>query len=1267
MQVTWPTMASVNISEWGPEQVAEWLRGLDDAILPYVHFFLNNAVTGHHLLMLSAEDLPHLNVTKLGHQDLIVEAVDLLRHFHYSLDTENLQSLSLKLSCKARSLYNDLKQDGKQERVTTPILSTVANILVSVKCLVSWLDRNPFLGQKQYAAIKNLLLHLSIELATNAVRDRFAEKPIDVIKNCCLRVSDICDKIIQESQDPLIIQPASIDVATGLYIHSSYSGIHIIGEVKLQSPAQLCGRIDVGDEVVQVNYQNVVGWQLKKLVLIMKENPTEIVLTLKKRPHHSNMLSQIFARSFFHSKKSADTYVPRFEWQRELRVSPTTDFNQTPYSQPEDSPKDLLEVEEEEDQSSGFVQECSTSTTDESIANLFVPRQRATIQRRATVTGISPNALRAPINFGELWLQVQKDHILRSVSHDPGKLSLEMNATQNQLRNLEAKATHDGPNASIQKISLRPNTCLGTDPATEAKIKGNAELCQNLIAKKMDNTPIELNKPMSSSDKPTIILDKNKKDDEKLECRTLECDNNQGQETFNKAASLPRTLPSPKYETMSNPNLFTESTQSYQVIIAGGVPHIAPPSKEGSSPNESPVLRRKGRTWEFANRRVSCKDLGMGDCQGWLYKRKEIRGIFSGHSWIKRWCVLKNHNFYCFVEKDDLKAESLIYLPGFNVSPAAEIKTKKHSFKVYHTGTTFYYASDSQRDMSKWMNKMGLAAIAYDASKAVITSGFVRPEDSVGVENLYYSETEYDSEEGSFSLTADTKIEIEKSIASEDTAENRKPALSSNTLPKINWKSTFKGRSGSSSDSNTREKRSRTVDFHTWSYRSLGHRKLSAPDEASHLHPKSANISSISLQSVKVKSTSLESSANDVFAETLHNRYINSGSGSAKQLSKRVHVGKRGWVSFEKSIHKREPSSDKILRNAVLSPAFEMNLDSSPPPEDMIKSSVSEMLRLQQPKTSNILAKLGLSPRNEKKTQRRTKWFDGDATMDLGSSSTVSSEEIEFAAECKEQRNRLVSSSCQTDLYTLNNLQYLAKTLSSWSSNEISSIDETEFARAAALDSRKASVASVASSQTSSSWEFFASDKRGGRHFRTEMTVHIGRGADTSSDESTESTRSPRKKPTMGVSMIGKNRRSPGINSIDKNKNWFEGTLNRGSNISIATTSQATQTDTDDDLIQLFHTLHTAELTIDGTHVGIRRNNTMLTPHSDKRRSQLLLLLRSLQRTLKSKEQDLYAIEEVFSSEVTRRRLRQWIEQNPHLCQSFDHYSSSDYFLEGDL
>ena len=39
-------MAYVNVLEWKAEQVADWLRGLDDVVYPYAHFFLNNDVTG---------------------------------------------------------------------------------------------------------------------------------------------------------------------------------------------------------------------------------------------------------------------------------------------------------------------------------------------------------------------------------------------------------------------------------------------------------------------------------------------------------------------------------------------------------------------------------------------------------------------------------------------------------------------------------------------------------------------------------------------------------------------------------------------------------------------------------------------------------------------------------------------------------------------------------------------------------------------------------------------------------------------------------------------------------------------------------------------------------------------------------------------------------------------------------------------------------------------------------------------------------------------
>ena len=45
----------------------------------------------------------------------------------------------------------------------------------------------------------------------------------------------------------------------GLHIQSSYNGLHVIEGIKEQSPADLCGKIEEGDEVIQVNYQTVVS------------------------------------------------------------------------------------------------------------------------------------------------------------------------------------------------------------------------------------------------------------------------------------------------------------------------------------------------------------------------------------------------------------------------------------------------------------------------------------------------------------------------------------------------------------------------------------------------------------------------------------------------------------------------------------------------------------------------------------------------------------------------------------------------------------------------------------------------------------------------------------------------------------------------------------------------------------------------------------------------------------------------------------------------
>uniref|UniRef100_A0A3B5M0A7 PDZ domain-containing protein n=1 Tax=Xiphophorus couchianus TaxID=32473 RepID=A0A3B5M0A7_9TELE len=70
----------------------------------------------------------------------------------------------------------------------------------------------------------------------------------------------------------------------GMYIKSTYDGLHVITGTTEHSPADLSRKIHAGDEVIQVNQQTVVGWQLKNLVFKLREDPKGVVLLLKKRP-----------------------------------------------------------------------------------------------------------------------------------------------------------------------------------------------------------------------------------------------------------------------------------------------------------------------------------------------------------------------------------------------------------------------------------------------------------------------------------------------------------------------------------------------------------------------------------------------------------------------------------------------------------------------------------------------------------------------------------------------------------------------------------------------------------------------------------------------------------------------------------------------------------------------------------------------------------------------------------------------------------------------
>ncbi|EFN72679.1 Connector enhancer of kinase suppressor of ras 3 [Camponotus floridanus] len=454
-----------NMSEFYSSILYARIR-LDNSILPYVHSFMNHSVNGQQLLSLQPEDLEHLSVLKLGHQEIILEAVEYLRNFHYELDRENLQLLALRLSCQAHSLHNELSRQTDSKPVTTQTLSDVASVVMAVKPLVRWLDRPPFCGQLEYNDKKTELMKLSLEMATCAQRDRFAEKPIEEIRTTCDQLAKLADYIIQDTDDPMILQPASLDLATlkkksgddlGFYILPSFHGVHQIAEIKFGSAAHQCGKMEEGDEIVQVNYQTVVGWERKNLLELFRESPAEILLTLKRRPRHTKVYGQIYIKPYRLPSNKKTSYTTR--WQHNL-PSPRPELLTIPDftmplprhmpKNPSPEPASILDTVNMLDTMATDSSDSDSEVEPPLSIRLYSAKPRNLVQRRATITGASPTSKHG-IDIEQFWKELKQEH-----------------STTFQLRDKAASCAHGLDNV-LPVVNIRPQTCLGLESTKKRK------------------------------------------------------------------------------------------------------------------------------------------------------------------------------------------------------------------------------------------------------------------------------------------------------------------------------------------------------------------------------------------------------------------------------------------------------------------------------------------------------------------------------------------------------------------------------------------------------------------------------------------------------------------------------------------------------------------------------------------------------------------------------------------------------------------------------
>lgn len=323
------------------------------------------------------------------------------------------------------------------------------------------------------------MLRLGLEMATSAQRDRFVENPVDQIRMTAEKLAKLADYIIQDISDPMLLQPASLNLVTlkkreselGFNIVPSFHGVHRVSDIKYNSPAHNSGKIEDGDEIVQINYQTVVGWQYKTVILQLRESPPDVLLTLKKRPKHTKIYGQIYMQPYrLPSKKRA----PPGRWG-DNQPSPRANFLAV---QDFTLPLKMNEKQTASDTDSS----CSdilTPTDPKSVdkeIRLYLPKPRAVLQRRNTICGDELSYLKTSGNI-PLWHERK--------SRQNGE------ATSPSLRD---KSVSFGFGL---EIAPRPTTCLG--------IGGNGKL-SDLV--QLNNLLPDINAEQDKSSKSDNQLEK---------------------------------------------------------------------------------------------------------------------------------------------------------------------------------------------------------------------------------------------------------------------------------------------------------------------------------------------------------------------------------------------------------------------------------------------------------------------------------------------------------------------------------------------------------------------------------------------------------------------------------------------------------------------------------------------------------------------------------------------------------------------------------------
>ncbi|KAM7065314.1 connector enhancer of kinase suppressor of ras 2 isoform 4-T4 [Acridotheres tristis] len=560
------------------------MKGLDDCLQQYIKNFEREKISGDQLLRITHQELEDLGVTRIGHQELILEAVDLLCALNYGLETENLKTLSHKLNASAKNLQNFITgrrrsghYDGRTSRkLPNDFLTSVVDLIGAAKSLLAWLDRSPFAAVTDYSVTRNNVIQLCLELTTIVQQDCTVYETENKILHVCKTLSGVCDHIISLSSDPLVSQSAHLEVIQLTNIKPS-EGLPLIPRSPTSSVA----------------------------------TPSSTISTPTKRD--SSALQDLYI-----PPPPTEPYVPRDEKGN----LPCDDVGRHIVGKPvhtgSESPNSFLDQE---------------------------------YRKRFNV--------------------VEEDAVLYCYEYEKGRTS--------GPGRRESTPTY----GKLRPISMPVEYNWVGDYEDPNKIKRDTRR-ENSLLRYMSNEKIGQEDYMFQRNSKKDTGKKSKKKGDKSSSPSH----------YSLLPSL--QMESLRQEVMGTPGPETALYHTFQQSSL---------QQKSKKKNKAPIPGK-------SKRRISCKDLGRGDCEGWLWKKKDAKSYFS-QKWKKYWFVLKDTSLYWYINEEDEKAEGFISLPEFKIDRASECR-KKYAFKACHPKIkSFYFAAEHLDDMNRWLNRINMLAAGY--------------------------------------------------------------------------------------------------------------------------------------------------------------------------------------------------------------------------------------------------------------------------------------------------------------------------------------------------------------------------------------------------------------------------------------------------------------------------------------------------------------------------------------------------------------------------